>query len=253
MGQLESKVAVITGAGRGIGRAATLAFLAAGAQVVALSRDPGELEATAGLAGDSASLEILTGDVSRIEDVEAAVAVAEDRFGNLTTIVNNAAVQTPGTVVDTPLDDFDRMMDVNVRGVFLGCRVAIPALIEGGGGSIVNIASINALVAEKNLAVYAATKGAVMMMSKAIALDYADAGIRCNAVCPGFVDTPLNVPHYESLGGRQALEDGLADFQPIGRAIRESEIADSIVFLASDASTVITGTAFVVDGGATAQ
>ncbi|MEZ5077089.1 MAG: SDR family oxidoreductase [Solirubrobacterales bacterium] len=253
MGQLESTVAVITGAGRGIGRAATLAFLAAGAQVVALSRDPGELEATAGLAGDSASLEILTGDVSRIEDVEAAVAVAEDRFGNLTTIVNNAAVQTPGTVVDTPLEEFDRMMDVNVRGVFLGCRVAIPALIEGGGGSIVNIASINALVAEKNLAVYTATKGAVMMMSKAIALDYADAGIRCNAVCPGFVDTPLNVPHYESLGGRQALEDGLADFQPIGRAIRESEIADSIAFLASDASTAITGTAFVVDGGATAQ
>lgn len=253
MGSLESKVAVVTGGGRGIGRAIVEAMVREGADVLALDRDSDTLrETVAGAAGGPGRLEVFVGDVTRVEDLDGALALVQDRFGGLTTLINNAAVQVPGTVIDTELGDFERMVDVNFRGVFLGCKRALPMILESGGGSIVNFGSVNSLVAEKNLAIYTATKGAVLMLSKAIAVDFAAAGVRCNALCPGFVDTPLNVPHYESLGGREVLEEGLASFQPIGRPILESEIADSVVFLSSDAAAAITGTAFVVDGGATA-
>jgi meso-butanediol dehydrogenase / (S,S)-butanediol dehydrogenase / diacetyl reductase len=252
MGQLEAKAAVITGGGRGIGRAIVRALVREGADVLAIDRDEQTLRETAADAAGPGKLIVHPGDVTDEAHLDAAFARAEEELGPVTTLVNNAAVQMPGTVVDTPLGELDRMLDVNFRGVFLGCRRALPGMIENGGGSIVNFGSINALVAERNLAVYTATKGAVLMLSKAIAVDFAGQGVRCNAICPGFVDTPLNVPHYESLGGREVLEAGLPDFQPIGRAILADEIADSVVFLASDASTAITGTAFVVDGGATA-
>jgi len=133
--------------------------------------------------------------------------------------------------------------------VFLGSKYAIPELLKAGGGSIVNFGSIKSIGAEKLLTTYPARKGAVLTLTKAIALDFGAQGIRANTVCPGFVDTPLNVPHYEALGGREALEAGLPDFQPIGRAIEPIEIAHSVAFLLSDHSTAITGTAFVVDGG----
>jgi NAD(P)-dependent dehydrogenase (short-subunit alcohol dehydrogenase family) len=171
------------------------------------------------------------------------------QFGALNGIVNNAGVLIPGTILDASVEDYQKTFDVNVKGVFLGCKYAIPELIKAGGGSIVNFGSINSLAAEKLLTTYTASKGAVLMLTKAVALDFADRGIRANALCPGFVDTPLNVPHYEALGGRDALEAALPDFQPIGRAITPLEIAQPVAFLLSDASTAVTGTAFVVDGG----
>lgn len=236
MGTLESKVAVVTGGGGGIGRAIVQATVGEGADVVALDRDADALRETVAGAAGPGRLEVFVGDVTQVEDLDGALALARDSFGSLTTLVNNAAVQVPGTVADTELADFERMVDVNFRGVFLGCKCALPMILASGGGSIVNFGSINSLVAEKNLAIYTATKGAVLMLSKAIAVDFAAAGIRCNALCPGFVDTPLNIPHYESLGGRQVLEEGLPSFQPIGRPILKSEIADSVVFLTSDAA-----------------
>jgi NAD(P)-dependent dehydrogenase (short-subunit alcohol dehydrogenase family) len=253
MGQLDGKRAIVTGAGRSIGRAIALAFVREGANVLACARTAETLAETAALADGDGEIEVMTADVAIAADVNRMVATASERFGPITTLVNNAGVLVPGTVLDTSLEDYEQMMAVNVRGVFLTCRAVLPIMIAGGGGSIINIASINSVVAESQLAVYTTTKGAVLMLSKAVALDHATDGVRCNAVCPGFVDTPLNEPHYNRLGGREALEAGLPSFQPIGRAIREEEIADPVVFLASDASSAMTGTTFLVDGGVTAK
>ena len=139
-------------------------------------------------------------------------------FGKLDGIVNNAGVLIPGTILDASVEDYQKTFDVNVKGVFLGSKYAIPELLKAGGGSIVNFGSINSIGAEKLLTTYTASKGAVLTLTKAIALDFGAQGIRANTLCPGFVDTPLNVPHYTALGGREELEAGLPDFQPIGRA-----------------------------------
>lgn len=253
MSQLDGKVAVVTGAGRSIGREIALAFVREGAKVVAASRSGAPLVELTAAADGPGELVTVVADVSDPLDVEHMVKAAGDRFGRLDALVCNAGILIPGTVLDTSLEQFEKTMAVNVRGVFLSCKAALPLMIESGGGSIVNIASINSVGAEPQLAAYTASKGAVMMLSKAIALDHAADRIRCNALCPGFVDTPLNEPHYNRLGGREALEEGLPAFQPIGRPILEREIAEPTVFLASDASSAITGTTFLVDGGVTAK
>jgi len=167
-------------------------------------------------------------------------------------MVNNAAISIPGTVVDTSWDDYERTMVVNVRGVYAGCKYAIPAMLAAGGGSIINIGSVNSLVAERVLSSYIASKGAVLMLSKSVALDFAAQGIRCNCICPGWVDTPINLPHAEAMGGIDLVRSTLPDWQPIGREGRPSEIAWAAVFLASDESRFMTGSAMVVDGGMTA-
>jgi meso-butanediol dehydrogenase/(S,S)-butanediol dehydrogenase/diacetyl reductase len=253
MGVLDGKTAVVTGAGRAIGRAIALAFVREGANVIAAGRTRETLEETARLAEGPGEIRPIIADVSDPADVEAMIAAATAGFGRLDTLVNNAAILIPNTVIDSTLEEYEQTMAINVRGVYVACKLALPLIIESGGGSIINNATINTVVAEPQLALYAASKGAVLMLSKSIALDHATQGIRCNAVCPGFVDTPLNEPHYNKLGGREALEAGLPSFQPIGRPIREDEIAEPVVFLASDASTAITGTTFIVDGGVTAK
>ena len=253
MGLVDEKVAVVTGAGRSIGRAIALSLVREGARVLAVGRDVDALAETEALADGPGEIASQRADVTDADDVKDAVATAVARFGRLDAMINNAGILIPGKVLDTTIDEYERTMAVNVRGVFLGCQAALPALIEAGGGSIVNTGSINSVAAEPELAVYTASKGAVLMLTKAVALDHAAQGVRCNAVCPGFVDTPLNEPHYERLGGREALERGLPAFQPIGRPILAEEIASAFVFLASDASSAITGTAFLVDGGVTAK
>ena len=151
-------------------------------------------------------------DVADEQQVKDVIAFAVRTFGKLDGIVNNAGVLIPGTILDASVEDYQRTFDVNVKGVFLGSRYAIPELIKAGGGSIVNFGSINSIGAEKLLATYTASKGAVLTLTKAIALDFGAQGVRANTLCPGFVDTPLNVPHYTALGGREELEAGLPDF-----------------------------------------
>src|SRR6476619_2384049 len=216
------------------------------AQVVATLRSPEHLTQ---LKVDDDRLIGRVVDVTDETQVKDLISFTVERFGKLDGIVNNAGILIPGTILDATVEDYQRTFDVNVKGVFLGSKYAIPELLKAGGGSIVNFGSINSIGAEKLLTTYTASKGAVLTLTKAIALDFGAQGIRANTVCPGFVDTPLNVPHYEALGGREALEAGLPDFQPIGRAIEPIEIAHSVAFLLSDHSTAITGTAFVVDGG----
>lgn len=246
MGQLDGKVVIVTGAGGGIGLATALHLYDEGAKVVATIHSDKNIDE---LKKDDGRLLTRVVDVAQEEEVKDLIAFTVAQFGGLNAIVNNAGILIPGTILDSSTDEFQRTFDVNVKGVFLGSKYAIPELLKAGGGSIVNFGSINSIGAEKLLATYTASKGAVLQLTRAIALDFGAQGIRANTLCPGFVDTPLNVPHYTALGGREALEEGLPDFQPIGRAITPLEIAQSVAFLVSDNSTAITGTAFVVDGG----
>ena len=250
--RLTGKTAIVTGAGSGIGRAIAQAFVDEGAQVIAADLNEVGLVATRDDCTDPALMLVQRADVSDPEQVEALVHRATAEFGSLTTMVNNAAISIPGTVVDTSWDDYERTMAVNVRGVYAGCKYAIPAMLAAGGGSIINIGSVNSLVAERVLSSYTASKGAVLMLSKSVALDFAAQGIRCNCICPGWVDTPINLPHAEAMGGIDLVRSTLPDWQPIGREGRPSEIAWAAVFLASDESRFMTGSAMVVDGGMTA-
>ena len=248
MGSLDGKVVLITGAAGGIGHVTARHLHDEGATVVATAYSVDQVKVLADdFDSDRWAARVI--DVTSEQDVASAVEFTVTTYGRLDGMVNNAGILIPNDVVSATADEYERTFDVNVKGVFLGCKYAVPALIASGGGSIVNFGSINSLAAEKQLALYTASKGAVLMLTKAVALDFAHEGIRANAVCPAFVDTPLNVPHYTKLGGRQALEDALPDWQPIGRPIEPVEIGQSVAFLLSDASRAITGTSFVVDGG----
>lgn len=248
MGSLDGKVVLITGAAGGIGHATARHLHDEGATVIATASGSSQVKALAD-EFDNDRWAVRTLDVTNEQDVASAVEFTVTTYGRMDGIVNNAGILIPNDVVSATADEYERTFGVNVKGVFLGCKYAVPALIESGGGSIVNFGSINSLAAEKQLALYTASKGAVLMLTKAVALDFAHLGIRANAVCPAFVDTPLNAPHYTKLGGRQALEDALPEWQPIGRPIEPVEIGQSVAFLLSDASRAITGTSFVVDGG----
>jgi meso-butanediol dehydrogenase/(S,S)-butanediol dehydrogenase/diacetyl reductase len=251
VGRLDGKVAIVTGAGGGIGRAMVVRFAEEGASVLAADVDAERVHETAELAGDAAAAEVC--DVSDSEQVRRLVAKAVERFGRLTTVCNNAAISIPGDVVDVSEADFDRTIAVNLRGVFLGCKHAVPALLDAGGGSIVNTGSVNSLVAEPFLSAYCASKGGVLMLTRAVALDYAQRGIRCNCICPGWVNTPINYPHAERMGGLDGVLESLPEWQPIGRQGYPEEIAGAAVYLASDESAFMTGSAFVIDGAMTAR
>jgi len=249
MGQLDGKVVIVTGATRGIGLGIAVVAHREGAYVLAAGRDSDALSGLADEMSDADHFVTTTVDVTDEQQVKDMIASAVERWGRVDGIVNNAGILIPGTILDASLADLETTLKVNVHGVFLGTKYAVEQMLKQGSGSIVNVGSINSLAAEKYLTTYCASKGAVHTLTQAVALDFAAQGIRANTLCPGFVDTDLNVPHYTALGGRSALEAGLADFQPIGRAILPEEMANAVVFLLSDNSSAITGTAFVVDGG----
>ena len=249
MGILDGKVVLVTGSGGGIGEAIALHLHDEGARVVATAHSERSLAELKDRVGKSDSFITQVLDVTDEAAFASAIQSTVDQFGALDGLVNNAGVLYPNTTVEATAEEYDKTFDVNVKGTFLGCKYAIPVMGASGGGSIVNFGSINSLGAEKQLSLYTASKGAVLMLTKAVALDHGGDGIRANCVCPGFVDTPLNVPHYSRFGSKADLEAGLPDFQPIGRAILPLEIAQAVSFLLSDRSSAITGTPFIVDGG----
>lgn len=253
-GRVQDRVALVTGAGAGIGRAAALRLAEEGAQVVVTSRTPANVEATcdeisaAGLARPP-SMALDVADGSRVTEVVAEVA---GRFGRIDILVANAGIDLPHapSVEDTLDDEWAHLFDVNVGGIFRLCRASLPSIPEGG--SIVTVGSINSFIAWPNDAAYTATKGAVLQFTKALSLETADRGIRANCVCPGVIDTPLT-RSFLTGDDAEAVEAEFAAVSPLNRIGTPREVANAILFLASDEASFITGSALLVDGGTTAR
>ncbi len=251
--RLAGKVTIVTGAGSGIGRATVLRFAEEGARVTAVDIARDAVEETAALVGDPAVVVAVAADVADPAQVQAYTDGTAARWGGLHVVFNNAGVNIPGVFHEVPDEIVDRTIDVNLKGCIYGSRYAIPHMLAGGGGSIINTSSVNGVVAEPFLTIYAASKGGIVMLSRGIALDYAKQGIRCNALCPGWVDTPINYAHADMLGGLQEVYDTIDSFQPIGRPGEPREIANVALFLASDESSFVTGAVILADGGMTAK
>ena len=249
--RLAGKVTIVTGAGSGIGRATAIRFAEEGAKVTCVDIDGDSAAATAREIGTSAVA--VRADVSVAAEVHAYTDSTVERWGGLHAVFNNAGVNLPGVFHEASDEVVDRTLNVNVKGCIYGCRYAIPHMLRGGGGSLINTSSVNGLVAEPFLAIYATSKGAIVMLSKGIALDYAKQGIRCNAIAPGWVDTPVNYAHAAMLGGLDKVYAEIDSFQPIGRPGEPREIANVALFLASDESSFVTGSVLVADGGMTAK
>ncbi|WP_298952480.1 SDR family oxidoreductase [uncultured Methylobacterium sp.] len=248
--RLEGKCAVITGAGAGIGEAAARLFVREGARVLVADRDGDRAEAVAASLGGAAVA--FAGDVSRSGDVRAMIALARSRLGRIDVLVNNAGYGIRGTVVSTEEDAWDALMAVNVKGVYLCCRHAIPVMAEQGGGAIVSTASNVAAVGIADRAAYVASKGAVAALTRAMALDHAEAGIRVNCVAPGVTRST----YFDRMIAEHDDPDGfvaaLGARSPMNRMAQPAEIANVMLWLASDEASFVTGAMYTVDGGMTA-
>jgi NAD(P)-dependent dehydrogenase (short-subunit alcohol dehydrogenase family) len=275
-GRVAGKVCLVTGAGDGIGRAIAERLGEEGGRVLCVD--------IKGETADNTAKQIVAGggeafaqrvDVAERSEVDAAVQAAVDRWGGLDILVNNAGVNLPGALYPVSEEEaaqglrsitgeiIDRTLDVNLKGPMWGCLAAIPVMRSAGRGSIVNISSVNGLVSEPYLSVYTASKHGVVGFTKGVALDLAKTGIRCNAICPGWVDTQINYAHAKMLAGAQPDSDigpviagvyeTIDSFQPVGRPLDTREIANVALFLASDEASGMTGSIVSVDGAMTAQ
>ncbi|MCD5403158.1 MAG: glucose 1-dehydrogenase [Chloroflexota bacterium] len=248
--RLENKVALISGGARGMGAVEAKMFVQEGAKVVigdVLDEDGKQTEAEINEAGGECVFVHL--DVTDETAWQDAVAAAVDRFGKLDILVNNAGIARINNVEDTTSDEWDLVMDINAKGVFLGTKAAIPEIRKAGGGSIVNISSIAGLTGGRTSS-YAASKGAVRLLTKSSAIQYAGEGIRCNSVHPGVIETPMTTP---IMLNTQESRDLNASRHPLGRVGQPEDIAYGVLFLASDESSFMTGSELVIDGGLTAQ
>lgn len=245
MSDLAGKAAIVTGAANGIGRAIAEMLGARGARVMVVDAD--ETVAQASRAIDGAAF--VQCNVAEGDACARAVDAALDAFGRLDIMVNSAGIQRYGTVVTTPEDEWDQVIGVNLKGMFLMAKHAVPHLIASGAGAIVNVASVQAFSAQRGVVAYSASKGGVVALTKAIAVDHAPA-VRANCICPGSVDTPMlrSAAALFADDPEQAVREWGA-MHPMGRVATPAEVAEAAVFLASPASSFITGAALLVDGG----
>ena len=247
--RISEKVAIITGAASGIGRTTAILFAKEGGKViVADQNEVGGNETVDMIRSDGGQAIFERVNVTSATDIQNMVETTINTYGKLNILVNNAGIAIRLPVVDLPEEDWDRNIDVNLKSIYLSSKYAIPRMIENKGGSIVNIASIYGIVGGRIRAAYTASKGGVVNLTRSMALDYALHKIRVNCVCPGFVNTPLLKNILKTPEEYQAL----ADLHPMGRLGDMLEIAQGILYLASDASSFVTGIALPIDGGYTA-
>ena len=247
--RLRDKVAIITGGASGIGKATALLFAKEGAKVVVADQnEAGGKETVDHIRSNEGEAISVRADVTSSQDVQGMVKAAIDAYGKLVILFNNAGIAMRLPVADLPEEDWDRCIDINLKGVYLCSKYAIPEMIKNDGGSIINMASIYGVVGGKTRAAYVASKGGVVNLTRGMALDYAADNIRVNCICPGFTETPLVCGVVKTPEEYQAL----AVQHPMGRLARPLEIAYGALYLASDESSFVTGIALPIDGGYTA-
>jgi NAD(P)-dependent dehydrogenase (short-subunit alcohol dehydrogenase family) len=249
--RLQDKVCIITGGASGIGRAACHIFAREGGKVVVADKSAQAAAEVASSAGNGAiSIEV---DVADSASVQRMIRETVERFGRLDVLVNNAGYGFAGKVTETDEDDWNKLMHVNINGVFFGCKYAIPEMAARGGGSIINTASVVAIVGIRDRAAYCASKGAVAALTRAMALDHVNDKIRINAVCPGTIDSPYFQDIFAKSPHAAELRRELESRQAMNRLGQPEEIANGMLFLASDESSFMTGSLLTIDGGMTAQ
>lgn len=245
--KLAGKTAIITGGATGIGLACAEAFLREGGQVALFGRRQDRLdEAKQALGGDVLTV---SGDVTKEADVDRLVGETRSKFGSVDILVNNAGTLAMGPTHEMETAEWDRVLDINLKGVFLLTRRVIPAMLEGNGGSLVHISSILGIIAAPQLAAYNTSKAALSQFSRSLAVEYGPQGIRSNTICPGLIQTDMT----EDLMENKEWLDELAKRYPIGRFGKPEDVAEACLFFASDQSSFITGTVLPVDGGCTAN
>jgi NAD(P)-dependent dehydrogenase (short-subunit alcohol dehydrogenase family) len=250
MGRVAGKTAIVTGGAAGIGRACALALAREGARVaVADVAEAGGADTAAAIGAGGGEAFFRRADVGVTADMRDLVRATVDRWGRLDVMVNNAGVAISGSVTEISEEDWDRVLAVNLSGVWRGMRFAIPEMLKTGGGSVINTSSVQSVVGFRGWAGYAASKGGINSLTRQAAMDYAAQGIRVNAVLPGTILTPMNERIMASAPDPSRVERDWLSLHPVGRLGRPEEVAGLVVFLASDESSFITGELIRVDGG----